>query len=156
MTGAAEEVEVTFPVAPARRRAMLFNLCAYTFSAATAVWLWQKDGSLFWLAWGALSTALLVFTAVSFLRRRWVARMDRSGVHIQGFWGRVQTLAWPELVAHTIDPARRTGVIFAAPLTGTRERFGIVSLRMMGAQAAQEFHGALLARRPDIENRLPH
>ncbi|SEL31769.1 hypothetical protein [Roseovarius nanhaiticus] len=144
-----------FPIAPRRRAAMMFNIVAYSVAAGMALWLWQDGGSVGWAFFGALCASGAIFTAVSLLRRRWVARMTPDAVEVTGNLGKVQSFAWEDLIAHTIDPANRVGVLFAVPAqVGKAERFGIVSLRVMGADAAARFHAALMARRPGLEKRL--
>jgi hypothetical protein len=113
---------------------------------------------VFWAAFAVVSGVAFVHTVIVTLRRRWIARMTPDAIELTGMWGGVQVFRWGDLVAHTIDPANRTGVIFATSgdVARGKERFGIVSLRMMGVEAAQRFYSEMTNRRPCLANRLTH
>jgi hypothetical protein len=156
----------TFPIAPARRKMMIFNLCVYIIGAASALWLWQDGDGVSWAVFGIVAILMALHILAVLMRRRWIARMTPDTVELMGLWGKVTRLPWDDLVAHSVDPARRTGVLFAAAAVpgapdaaavpgapDAKERFAIVSLRMMGAEPALRFHDMLLARRPDLEER---
>ncbi len=145
---------ITFPIEPLRRM-MVMNLALYCAATGMALWLWLAGDGTVWLICVALGAAALLHTGVSVVRRPWLARMTPDAVEVTSLYGRVTRLPWDALVAQSMDLSQRFGVVFAAPEAGvTKERFGIASLRMMGAAAAALFHGELERPRPKLEQRL--
>lgn len=142
--------EQSFAMSGMRRAMIAINMVVY---AGLAFYLFEY-GQSWWASIGAgLAVLLGLSAAAQLFNRPLVARVDALGVHVYGQFGSEKSLAWDALTAHTLDPQRRVGALFAEG-DGAHEDFAIVSLRMMGREGAAQFVAAVLEGRPDLEDRL--
>ena len=148
--------EETFPILPARRRQMALWVLAVAALAVLSVW--QASGSGGQWGWGLLGLVLAALAGVmlvGLLRRRYVARLDATGVSVTIYNGRVLHAGWSEIQAHMIDPTKRLGGVIRGDKRSGAVRILPVSTWLMGPEAAERMVAAMKARLPKLEYRMP-
>ena len=144
----APPVAQTFPIAPQRRRAMVFNMLAYAVAALASAQFWRMGQGSFWIIWAAVCACLCLLVLRSYLRRPFVARTAQTGIELTSLSGKITAIGWPDISEINLDPTRRTGVI--TYMQGSEPAFGVVSFRMMGPEAASQFVDVVHHLRPDL------
>jgi len=147
--------ERVFPVLPERRRAMALNAVAYLVASGLGLWLAVATAHWLWWVFAGVVLGLFVVTAVMFVRRRTVAKVDSDGVTVWLPTGRTMVARWSEIEAHTIDPERRLGAVLMRSGAAGRVRVLPVSTRLMGPDAARALIAAMQERLPTLEYRVP-
>ncbi|MEL6915690.1 MAG: hypothetical protein AAFP13_14430 [Pseudomonadota bacterium] len=139
--------ETVYPIAPARRRGMLFNIAAYAFVTVMAGGYFQGGAGWGWLALAIVGFVLFAYTLRALLTRPFVARIMGSRVEVIGPTGGLYALDADALTAATLDPGARVGIL---QYDDDGTAYALVSFRMMGKEAAADFSARIEALRPAL------
>lgn len=146
--------EQVFPVLPKIRRRMVLSLVLRLLALGMSVWVALDSGLWLWWAAALLMVGLTLFTGITLAQRKFIAKVDDTGVTVQLAAGKEMHAPWNTIEAHTIDPARAIGAVLQKA-EGGRVRVLPVSIRAMGSEAAEELLAAMKARLPKLEYRAP-
>ncbi|MEM9437264.1 MAG: hypothetical protein AAGA15_09500 [Pseudomonadota bacterium] len=141
---------VTYPVAPARQRAMYFNLACYALVAVLSGGYWQAGAGWHWLLFALVGFVLFGFTLNTLTKRGFIARIEGTRVETQGPTGGLHAFDVSAISGAQLDPSARIGVISYRDAGDDTELFAPVSFRMMGREGTEDFIRRINELRPGI------
>ncbi|MEM1100678.1 MAG: hypothetical protein AAGH73_04010 [Pseudomonadota bacterium] len=139
--------ETIYPMARARRRGMVFNIAAYAFVTVMAGGYFNAGAGWGWLALAVVGFVLFAYTLRALLTRPFVARIMGGRVEVIGPTGGLYAFDADALTGATLDPSGRVGIL---QYDDNGAAYALVSFRMMGQEAAEDFTARIRALRPGL------
>ncbi|MEO1705893.1 MAG: hypothetical protein AAFR50_11240 [Pseudomonadota bacterium] len=133
--------------APARRRAMLFNLACYALVFVLSGGYFMGGSGWWWALFALMAFLMFATTLKSLTARPFVARIDGTRIETTGPTGKLYSFEASDITAANLDPAARVGVI---SYTDEGEALAPVSFRMMGPEEAAAFTRHINDLRPGL------
>lgn len=139
-----------YPVTRLRRAMTSIYATLQGLVALAAVQAWRDTGGTFWLLVGGAALCLMLWLLRVVFERPIVAQITGDRIDLFGPTGHAKSLHMVDIQAAKLDPTLGTGVIVYRAEFMEEERFGFVSFRAMGRQAASDFVARIAKARPGL------